>query len=70
MDPPEEDPQFDEAAGRLCALEGDGRLVAAPEALLHLSQHALVDGRALIGGSDVVHAAERGRLPVHAARVH
>ena len=70
MNRPEEDPQFDQAAGRLCALKGDGCLVAAPEALLNLSQHALVDGRALIEGSNVVHAAERGCLPLHAACVH
>ena len=44
MNRPEEDPHFDQAAGRLFALEGDGRLVADPEALFHLSQHALVDG--------------------------
>lgn len=67
---PEQDLQLGGAAGRLLALEGDGRLVGALQALLHFSQHALVDGRVLVGRGDVVHAAEGGRLALAAVRVH
>lgn len=67
---PEQDLQLGGAVGRLLALEGDGRLFGALQALLHFPQHALVDGRVLVGRGDVVHAAEGGGLALAAARVH
>lgn len=53
---PDQDLQLGGAAGRLLALEGDGWLVGSLQTLLHLSQHAPVDGRPLVGRGDVMHA--------------
>lgn len=67
---PEQNPKFGCTTGWLFALKGDGWLVYPLQALLHFSQHALVDGRPLIGWSDLMHATEGGGLPLTAACVH
>lgn len=67
---PEENSKFGSTAGWLFALKGYGGLVWSLQALLHFFQHALVDGRPLIGWSDFMHASECGCLPLAAACVH
>lgn len=67
---PEKYFQFGCTIGRLFAFKGNGRLVCLLQALLHFSQHALVDVRLLIGWSDLMHAVESSSLPLTVACIH
>lgn len=67
---PDQNSKLGGTVGGLFVFKGDGRFVCYLQALLHFVQHALVDGRTLIGRCDLVHPTERGGLPLTAACVH